>query len=191
MPEDSYLSSELIRYFPAPLQERFARSISQHRLRREIITTATTNSLVNRMGPTFVPRAQEDTGAEPAQIARAYTAAREIFDMRATWTEIEALDTRVPAKLQYSMAFQTSRLLRHVTYWLLAHRKRELHIDAAVAEFRKGVRQLEAEIVHVLGGADRERFEQGPQGAHGGGCAGRSGRAHGEPGRSQCRARHR
>ena len=34
------------------------------------------------MGPTFVPRAQEDTGAEPAQIARAYTAAREIFDMR-------------------------------------------------------------------------------------------------------------
>ncbi|MGH8137229.1 MAG: NAD-glutamate dehydrogenase [Steroidobacteraceae bacterium] len=160
VPEDPYLSSELVRYFPAPVQERYARAISQHRLRREIITTATTNSLVNRMGPAFVPRAQEDTGAEPAQIARAYTAAREIFDMRTTWTEIEALDTKVPAKLQYSMAFQTSRLLRHVTYWLLAHRKRELHVDAAVAEFRRGVRQLEAEIVHVLGGSDRERFEK-------------------------------
>jgi glutamate dehydrogenase len=128
-------------------------------LRREIITTATTNSLVNRMGPAFVPRAQEDTGAEPAQIARAYTAAREIFDMRKTWAEIEALDTRVPAKLQYSMAFQTGRLLRHVTYWLLAHRKRELQVDAAVAEFRKGVRQLESEIINFLSGADRERFE--------------------------------
>jgi glutamate dehydrogenase len=160
VPEDPYLSSELERYFPAPVQERYARQISQHRLRREIITTATTNSLVNRMGPAFVPRAQEDTGAEPAQIARAYTAGREIFEMRKTWAEIEALDTKVPAKLQYSMAFQTGRLLRHVTYWLLAHRKRELQVDAAVAEFRKGVRQLESEIVNILSGAERERFEK-------------------------------
>jgi glutamate dehydrogenase len=159
VPEDPYLSAELVRYFPQPVQERFAKQISQHRLRREIITTATTNSLVNRMGPAFVPRAQEDTGAQPAQIARAYTAAREIFDMRKTWAEIEALDTKVPAKLQYSMAFQTGRLVRHVTYWLLTHRRRGLQVDAAVAEFRKGVRQLEAQI-GVLGGSDRERFEK-------------------------------
>jgi glutamate dehydrogenase len=112
------------------------------------------------MGPAFVPRAQEDTGAEPAQIARAYTAAREIFELRKTWADIEALDTKVPAKLQYSMSFQTSRLLRHVTYWLLVHRKRELQVDAAVAEFRKGVRQLESEFAHVLSGSDRERFEK-------------------------------
>jgi glutamate dehydrogenase len=160
VPEDPYLSNELERYFPEPIQEKFSRQIAQHRLRREIITTATTNSLVNRMGPAFVPRAQEDTGAQPAQIARAYTAAREIFDMRATWAEIEALDTRIPAKLQYSMAFQTGRLLRHVTYWLLSQRKKGLQVDAAVAEFRKGVRQLEAEVVNVLGGSDRERFEK-------------------------------
>jgi len=159
VPEDPYLSSELLRYFPAPVQERFPRAIPQHRLRREIIATATTNSLVNRMGPTFVPRAQEDTGAEPAQIARAYTAAREIFDMRNLWAEIEALDTSIPAKLQYSMAFQTSRLLRHVTYWLLGSRKRELQVDAAVAEFRKGVRQLEAES-GLLSGLERERFDR-------------------------------
>src|ERR1700722_5021302 len=58
VPEDPYLSSELERYFPAPVRERFPKAIAQHRLRREIIATATTNSLVNRMGPTFVPRAQ-------------------------------------------------------------------------------------------------------------------------------------
>ena len=159
VPEDPYLSSELARYFPAPVQERFGRAIKQHRLRREIIATATTNSLVNRMGPTFVPRAQEETGADPAQIARAYTAAREIFDMRQVWAQIEALDTRVAAKVQYAMQFQTSRLLRHMTYWLLVHRKDELHVDKAVAEFRKGVRQLATEISHALSGGERERFE--------------------------------
>jgi glutamate dehydrogenase len=160
VPEDPYLSNELGRYFPAPVQERFPRAIPRHRLKREIVTTATTNSLINRMGPTFVARTQEETGADAADIARAYTAAREIFDMRKLWARIESLDNRVTASLQYGMMYQTSRLLRHVTYWLLAHRRRELHIDKAVAEFRRGVRELEAEIGHVLVGADRDRFEQ-------------------------------
>jgi glutamate dehydrogenase len=79
--------------------------------------------------------------------------------MRDLWAQIEALDTRVPAKLQYEIAFQTSRLLRHMTYWLLARRKRELQVDAAVAEFGSGVRQLESEIAQVLTGPGRERFE--------------------------------
>jgi len=107
-----------------------------------------------------VPRAQEETGANPAQIARAYTAAREIFDMRKLWAQIEALDTRVAATVQYAMQFQTSRLLRHVTYWLLARRKSELQVDQAVAEFRKGVRQLEADIPHLLSGGEHQRFER-------------------------------
>jgi glutamate dehydrogenase len=159
VPEDPYLSSELERYFPAPVRRRFARAIAGHRLRREIIATATTNSLVNRMGPTFVPRAQEDTGADPAQIARAYTAAREIFAMREVWERVDDLDNRVPAKVQYAAAFETSRLLRHATYWLLA-RRRALKVDTAVAEFRAGVHELQARLGQVLCGSWREQFEQ-------------------------------
>ena len=160
VPEDPYLSAELVRYFPAPVQERFPRAIAHHRLRREIIATATTNSLVNRMGPTFVTRAQEDTGAEPAQIARAYTAAREIFAMREVWEQIEVLDNKVAAQQQYEAAFQTSRLLRHATYWLLTSRPKGLQVDAAVGEFRDGVHKLEAEIGAVLSGSELTHFEE-------------------------------
>ena len=159
VPADPYLSLELERYFPSPVRKRFARAISRHRLRREIIATATTNSLVNRMGPTFVSSAQDDTGAEPAGIARAYSAAREIFDMRELWARIEALDNRVPAKLQYGMMSETSRVLRDSTYWLLAHRREDLQVDRAVAEFRRGTRELKSAIDQVLVGAARERFE--------------------------------
>jgi glutamate dehydrogenase len=159
VPADPYLSLELKRYFPGPVRTRFARAISRHRLRREIIAMATTNSLVNRMGPTFVSRAQDDTAAAPARIARAYTAAREIFDMREVWARIEALDNRVPAKLQYSMMYETSRLLRHATYWLLAHRREDLQVDRAVAEFRRGTRELESVIGEVLTGAVRKHFD--------------------------------
>jgi glutamate dehydrogenase len=160
VPEDPYLSAELARYFPAPVRERFPRAISHHRLRREIIATATTNSLVNRMGPTFVPRAQEDTGAEAAPIARAYTAAREIFAMRAVWEQIEKLDNKVPAQLQYEASFQTSRLLRHATYWLLTARPRGLQVDAAVREFRAGVQELEAVIAGAITGGELARFAE-------------------------------
>jgi glutamate dehydrogenase len=159
VPADPYLSLELKRYFPEPVRTRFARAISRHRLRREIIAMATTNSLVNRMGPTFVARAQDDTGAAPARIARAYSAAREIFDMRELWAQIEALDNRVPAKLQYGMMYETSRLLRHVTYWLLAHRRGDLHVARAVAEFRRGTRELEGAIGAVLVGPERAQYE--------------------------------
>jgi glutamate dehydrogenase len=159
VPADPYLSLELKRYFPHPVRTRFARAIRRHRLRREIIAMATTNSLVNRMGPTFVAGAQDDTGAAPARIARAYTAAREIFDMRDLWAQIEALDNRVPAKLQYGMMFETSHLARHATYWLLAHRREDLQVDRAVAEFRRGTRELESAIAEVLVGSERVRFD--------------------------------
>ena len=159
VPSDPYLSLELKRYFPQAVRTRYARAISHHRLRREIISMATTNSLVNRMGPTFVPRAQDETAAPPARIARAYTAAREIFDMRDTWAQIEALDYRVPAKLQYAMMYETSRLLRHATYWLLAHRRGDLQVDRAVAEFRRGARALESVMGTVLVGAERAQFD--------------------------------
>jgi glutamate dehydrogenase len=158
VPEDPHLSSELERYFPAPVRRRLGRYIGSHRLRREIIATATTNSLINRMGPTFVARTQEDTGADPAQIARAYTAAREIYEVRELWSQIEELDNRVPAQLQYTASFETSRLLRHATYWLLA-RRRALKVDAAVTEFRAGVHELQQHIAQVLCGAWRTHFE--------------------------------
>src|SRR5712675_1141807 len=69
VPEDPYLSTELARYFPTPVQKRFAVRLKRHRLRREIIATAITNSLINRMGPVFPVRAQDDTGADPAAVA--------------------------------------------------------------------------------------------------------------------------
>ena len=158
IPADPYLSGELDRYFPEELRRRFGADIAHHRLRREIIATAITNSLVNRMGPTFVMRAQEDTGAEPARIARAYTAAREITGMRVLWSGIEALDNRVPCAVQYDMMFETGRLLRHMTYWLLSHRPR-LSIEAAVAELRAGVQELDRHVHGCLTGSWRTHLD--------------------------------
>lgn len=154
VPEDPYLSRELERYFPTPVARRLPRAIARHRLRREIIATATTNSLVNRMGPTFVPRAMSDTGSSAGEVARAYSVAREVFDVRSRWARIEALDNQIAAPVQYDMHGETSRLLRHSTYWLLRHRRGRLGVDVAVREFAPAIAALVKALPDVLAGED-------------------------------------
>ncbi len=160
VPEDPYLKGEVVRYFPAAIQKRFARDITRHPLRREIIVTATTNSLVNRMGPVFAIRAQQDTGSDLGSIARAYSIAREITDMRALWTAIEDLDNRVPAALQTEMNYRTSRLLRYLTYWVLSSLRDDLDIERAVSRFRPGVKELLSELPSLLSGLEAERYQR-------------------------------
>ena len=158
VPEDTYLAAELTRYFPAPVQQRFAARIRRHRLRREIISTAITNSLINRMGPVFPVRAQDDTGAQPAAIARAYTIAREVFAVREIWAQIEALDDLSPADVQYTAMFQTTRLLRHVSYWLLENRRADLDIERAVRRYAAPVAQLSQRLGAALSATERARM---------------------------------
>jgi glutamate dehydrogenase len=148
--DDPYLAQELQRYFPPTLSQRFAGKLHQHRLAREIITTAITNSMINRMGPGFATRSEEDTGADAARIARAYTIARETFEMRTLWADIEALDNQVPPALQYQMMNASTRLLRFVTYWLLNRHPQALHIQQQVARLQPGIRQLTAALPRLL-----------------------------------------
>jgi len=159
VPEDPYLSVELIRYFPPPIQQRFAARLKRHRLRREIIATAITNSLINRMGPVFPVRAQDDTGADPAAIARAYSIAREVFAVRDIWAQIEALDNRIPAAVQYTAMYQTTGLLRHISYWLLENRRDDLDIERAVSRYAAKVEELYRELDGVIGVTERARLD--------------------------------
>jgi glutamate dehydrogenase len=132
LPEDPYLSRELVRYFPKPLQERFADVMETHRLRREIIATQVTNSMVNRMGVSFGMRMEEDTGAPPAAVAKAFTIAREIFDARDFWSEVESLDAKVAADLQNRALLAMWNLLRQTTRWILIRRGHVLDVERNV-----------------------------------------------------------
>ncbi len=158
--EDPFLGAELTRYFPKPVQRRFEREIQKHQLRREIIVTAVTNSLVNRMGPGFAVRTQEDTGADVGSIARAYSIAREITDMRDLWADIEALDDRAPATLQYAMLHESMRLLRRLTYWVLRNLGTNLDIERAVNRLRPGIRELMSALPDLLVGIESGHYEK-------------------------------
>lgn len=159
VPEDPYLSKELVRYFPAPLHEKYAAHMQRHRLKREIIATAVTNSTINRMGATFMMRMQEDTGQGPAAIAKAYTAAREILDARELWADIESLDGKVDENTQIDAVLRIWSLLRHMTRWLLNRPGASLDIAANVERYRGQVSALRQALPAALTPTGRGDFD--------------------------------
>ncbi|MBA2346264.1 MAG: NAD-glutamate dehydrogenase, partial [Rubrobacter sp.] len=160
LPEDPYLVAELEHYFPEPLRERFRDRMPEHRLRREILATSVVNELVNEGGPSFAFRLGEETGAEPADIARAFMAARETFDARRLWKEIQALDNKVEAGVQTAMLLDWRKLVERATRWLLRNRRPPLDVAAAVAYFRDGVEDLSGRIPQFMLDGDREAVEK-------------------------------
>ncbi len=144
VPEDPYLSKELVRYFPLPLQKKYAKSMEQHRLKREIIATAVTNSMVNRMGATFTLRMTEDTGRSPGEVAKAFTITRETLDAREMWAQIDALDGKVPESVQVDALQTIWSLQRSMTRWLLSRSGAIPDITAAVERYHDGFREIRA-----------------------------------------------
>ena len=100
LPDDPWFRQTLADYFPTPMRERYAGKLAEHPLRREIVTNAVANSMVNRGGITFVFRTMEETGATPEQIARAFVVCREVFGLSSFVAAIEALDNVVPTSAQ-------------------------------------------------------------------------------------------
>ena len=160
VPEDPFLSRELARYFPQPLRQPFGEHMERHRLRREIIASAVTNTLINRMGATFVMRMQEDTGESPALIAKAFTIAREVLDARSTWGQIDALDSKVEEQAQIDALMLNWNVLRAMTRWLLQRPGERRSIADAVARYAPGVAELMQGLSGVLSGDDQVQFAE-------------------------------
>jgi len=150
VPEDPYLSKELEAYFPHPLPERWADLMKDHRLRREITATQVVNNTLHGAGTTFIFRLHEETGAAASDIARAYTVAREVFQMRPMWADIEALDNQVDAEMQVQMLLDGRQLVERAARWLLRNRRRPLDIAETVKYFAPGAEALYDSIASLL-----------------------------------------
>ncbi|MGE4218700.1 MAG: NAD-glutamate dehydrogenase [Alphaproteobacteria bacterium] len=150
LPDDPLLGEDLLRYFPEPLRRDHAGAISRHRLRREIVATAVTNSMVNRAGPTFVADMRDATGCTADDIARAYLIARDAFALRALWADIEALDDAVDAAVQIEMLGDSVRLLERAALWLLRNGERPLDIARYVEGFGPAIAALAEALPRLL-----------------------------------------
>ena len=156
---DPWFAQYAVDYFPALLRERFAAGIAAHPLRDEIITTVVVNGLINDGGISVVFRACEETGASPAEVVRAATAAIAIFDLPAYWAAVNALDNLVPTTTQDLLHHESRRLLDRSIRWFLQTRGGSIDVSAEVARFAPAVHELAPRVPGDLVGIERTRLE--------------------------------
>lgn len=159
LPEEPFLSATLLEYFPRAIRERFDVDIEAHPLRREIIATGVSNTVVNRGGMSLLYRLQDETQATPAAIAHCHLTAEAIFGMPQLWAQVGALDAAVTVDAQNGMLLACRRLVERATRWLLQHRRHPLDISSTVRFFGPRVGELERHLAEVLVGADFDRLQ--------------------------------
>ena len=157
--DDEYVARALFGYFPAELAKRYAAVMPRHPLKREIIATVVANAMINRTGSVFVHRMQEETGATPDEVTRAFILVRDVFGFEPLWASIDALDNRVPASLQAQMHIDAGRLVLRATLWFLRRRRERLPIADVLGIFQPGLAAFRAQLPAILSPRDRETFE--------------------------------
>ncbi|MEJ2377364.1 MAG: NAD-glutamate dehydrogenase, partial [Pseudolabrys sp.] len=150
VPDDPYLGRELTRYFPEEIGERFGQALQAHRLRREIIATQLTNSMINRGGATLIVRIADQTGSAASAIAAAFAAVRNSFGLVELNEEVDALDNRVAGDVQLGLYVAVQDLLLDRIVWFLRHVDLTQGLETIIGHYRDGIGALGASLDTAL-----------------------------------------
>lgn len=160
LPDDPYLTALLHAYFPSAIRERFPDRIDAHPLRREIITTALVNEMVNQAGTTFAFRLGMETGGSLEDLARAHTVATAVFKMPELYAAISALDNVVDADVQTDMRLAGRTITERVTRWLVVNRRPPIDIAWQIGFFEAPIGRLLEVLPDVLAGRELDLYVQ-------------------------------
>ncbi len=150
LPDDPFFGRALKAYFPKLLSEKFADAIATHPLKREIIATYVTNTVVNRTGATFVNFIASEAGATAADVIRAFTLAREIFDLEPLWDQIDALDYKVDATLQLDLLTKLTAIAQRASRWMLRVRSQNTDLPTLIQRYQPAARELRSHLTEWL-----------------------------------------
>ncbi|HVY13352.1 MAG TPA: NAD-glutamate dehydrogenase domain-containing protein, partial [Alphaproteobacteria bacterium] len=162
LPENPGLEGDLFRYFPAVLHETYEGFIQKHRLRREIISTFVTNSVVNRAGLHFTLLMKEKTGKSVPEIVSAYTVIRDVYTLRPLWRAIEKLDNATSSDIQTELFIRVNRMIERGAEWYLNNA--DLQDTAALTQKHRAAVEalrpwLEKKKADILDESSRQRRE--------------------------------
>ena len=150
VPDDPYLARELLRYFPKHIADTFPDALEHHRLRREIISTQLTNSMINRGGPSLIVRIADQTGATADRIAAAFAIVRNSFGMIALNTAIDGLDNKVAGKTQLELYAAVQDLLIDRLTWFLRNVDVSQGLADIIARYQAGIDEVGKSLDKLL-----------------------------------------
>ncbi len=154
LPESPAFAAELAGYFPQRLRTEYRDAIADHPLRREIIATVLTNTVVDNGGITYAYRLSEESGASNADAVRAFAVVAVVFELPALWRDIRG--SGLGAELADDLIVLSRRLLDRAARWMLTHRPQPLAVGAEIRRFRDQVAELTPHVAGWLSGSDAD-----------------------------------
>jgi glutamate dehydrogenase len=155
-----YFEQDLLRYFPDAMEKPYGEDIRRHRLRREIVATMITNSIVNRTGFSFAHSLMRATGLGAGDIAQAYVATRDAFALRALWKDIEALDGKVDAVLQSRLFSMVNGFIEHSCRWFLQHVPQPMDMNKVMGAYAEGIALVEKNAESFMTDTLRKAYDK-------------------------------
>ncbi len=152
LPDSPAFVDDLARYFPRPLRDRYADASAEHPLRREIVATVLTNTVVDNGGITYAYRLSEESGASNADAVRAFAVVSAVFDLPALWRDIRG--SGLSAQLTDELIVLSRRLLDRASRWMLTQRPQPLAVGAEIRRFRDRIAELTPQVAGWLSGSD-------------------------------------
>ncbi len=157
--DNSYVAKAVEGAFPEKIAAEFSVPLYNHRLKREIVATQIANDMVNNMGISFAQRLIESTGASVGDVAKAYIAARDVYQMEQFILDLQALDHQLPAKIQYELMINMMRRVRRATRWFLRNRRSNIDPAVEVEFFGPAVASISAQLPVLLLGGQLEELQ--------------------------------
>ncbi len=156
--DDPLVDPYLLEYFPTAVRERYPAAVRAHPLRREITATVLANTLVDRLGATFVHRVARDTGQSGAEAARAATIAWEVAAAGKLLAAIARGASSSEAETTCQLALE--RVLELVTKWVLGNTDAARPAAEIAEALARDVGRIRPRLADWLVGAEAEAFHK-------------------------------
>ncbi len=145
LPDLEILQPRLLSYFPDRLQEPYQHEILSHPLRREITVTLFTNSLINRMGITFVHEMRRQLGVKGVDVAKAYFTVRDLFDLISLWRDLESLET-LSTSFQAELMLTIYENVKRMTDWFIRFDAKGRSVEEVIHFFKPDFLSLREDL---------------------------------------------
>ena len=156
---NEYVAKAIEGAFPEQIASEFSVPLYNHRLKREIVATQVANDMVNNMGISFAQRLTEATGASVGDVAKAYIAARDVYQMEKFIRELSSLDSKVPSHVQNELMINMMRRVRRATRWFLRNRRSTIDPAVEIAFFTPAVSFVSEQLPTLLSGGQLEELQ--------------------------------
>ena len=158
LPDDPLFTDMLLESFPAAMRKKYERDLLHHRLRKQIIATELSNSLINRMGLLHPYELVEEEGASAVQLVAAFAAAARLLRVREIWAAIE--DAPMPERARILLFERAAKALRLHIADVLRAGAGPVKPAQLVADLEDGVRQLSDVAGDLLDGESRAQSDR-------------------------------